>query len=71
MLLMNLWYINLVISDLNWVISAGIHILCLTYNIIIFTVHSVPEESVIVRVSAILIKSFVCAVYVWLSYFLD
>jgi hypothetical protein len=71
MLLMNLWYINLVMSDLNWMLSSGLHLICLAYNVSIFLVNSSSEESLSIKLTAIFIKTFVCVVYIWLAYFLD
>lgn len=34
--LMNIWYIHLVLSNLNWAITGGLHVLSLLYNVIIY-----------------------------------
>lgn len=68
---MNLWYIHLVVSNLNWMITALAHLASLFYNIHCYLKFGDKTESMEARMSAILIKSFVCVIYMWLNYFTD
>jgi hypothetical protein len=45
--------------------------LSLVFNVTIFVYQSSSEESLQVKVSAIVVKIIVCLVYLWLAYFTD
>ena len=68
---MNIWHIHLLVCNLNWVITSGIHLLTLIYNINVYLVNSSDEESGYLKLSAISIKAFVCIVYIFMNYFSD
>ena len=68
---MNLWYVHLVQSNLNWVITAVTHLVCLIFNVYVFIRQSTYEEDISVKVIAILIKTIVCVVYIYLAYLIE
>ena len=69
--LMNVWYIHLVLSNLNWAITAAMHLVSLIFNVSIYINQSSSEETLEMKISAVIIKLIVCIVYLWLAYFTD
>lgn len=69
--LMNLWYIHLVVSNLNWLITAVSHLASLYYNVSLYMRDSSKAEPFEIRISAISIKVFVCIIYLLMNYYID
>ena len=68
---MNLWYIHLLMSNINWIITIFAHLLCLIYNILIYINYGTPIEATTLKISTIAIKIFICVIYIWMTYFAD
>lgn len=69
--LMNIWYIHLVVSNLNWMITTFAHIISLMYNVYSFWVNSPPEEPLENIFCAITVKMIVGVIYLLMCYFSD
>lgn len=68
---MNIWYIHLLVCNLNWIITSFFHLFTLIYNITVYLNHSSDDETLSLKLSAISIKAFVCIVYIFMNYFSD
>lgn len=68
---MNIWYIHLVMSNLNWIVTMSVHMLTLSYNVHIYISNKDQNESLFTTICAISIKLLACVVYLWLTYFTD
>lgn len=68
---MNLWYIHLVVSNSNWMITAISHLASLFYNVTAYLKFGDSREGYEIKMSAILIKAFVCLIYLMMNYFID
>lgn len=45
MILGNLWYTHLVISDLNWIVTSALYLVCQVYNVGVYLLNPSPDDS--------------------------
>lgn len=70
-----MWYIHVIVSNLNWGITAAMHMVAVNYNIAIFLISTKYTEpkanNSLAIILFLVVEEFVSLVYVWLAYFLD
>ena len=68
---MTIWYMHLMISNVNWWITSIFHLITLVYNVGLYLRFGEKDEILEIKVTAILTKSLVCLIYIWMSFFSD
>lgn len=65
---MTYWYIHLMHSELNWIFTSVVHIICSAYHITAYCIRVPANESQNLQFSFIFLLAIFHCVYVMLTY---
>lgn len=70
-LVTNMWYVHLITSNINWLITALSYLICSIYYLVLYIINWDPLELILVKVMILILLVIIHVVYILMSYHTD